>query len=109
MSSRLSDLVEDSKIRTVFLPARNQVRHTHPVQGNDVRNRQILVVETWQRTTRIGSGAYSTVWLEKDVTEIPTARVRAVKEIKKLSSRSKDDCYRELEAMAKFSQDRVSI
>jgi hypothetical protein len=60
------------------------------------------------REDNLGTGAFGTVWLEKLITENGEEKYRAVKEIRKRVHGSKIiDYNRELEAIAKFSHQRV--
>ena len=66
--------------------------------------------EYWRQVSRIGSGAYGSVWLEKCVQGHRDVEVQAVKEVstRPLRSGLQIDYSRELEAIAKFSHDKVS-
>jgi hypothetical protein len=64
--------------------------------------------ECWERGRNLGTGSFGTVWLEKLITENGEEKYRAVKEIRKGVQRSKAiDYSRELEAIAKFSHQKV--
>lgn len=64
--------------------------------------------ERWERGRNLGAGSFGTVWLEKLVTENDEEKYRAVKGIRKGVQRSKAiDYSRELEAIAKFSHQKV--
>jgi hypothetical protein len=109
---KISDLVLDSKLETSFLSDGNHVSHTYITSGRKLRHRAVKNEETWRRKKRLGTGTYGTVWLEEFVPEAyAEGRFRAVKEIAKGfdSSVSDADYYRELEAIAKFSHDKVAI
>ncbi|KAJ5778798.1 hypothetical protein N7520_002044 [Penicillium odoratum] len=63
--------------------------------------------ETWERGKELGRGGFGSVWLEKCVTDQGPARLRAVKKIPKPHNRSQRIyCDQELQAIAKFSQQR---
>jgi hypothetical protein len=64
--------------------------------------------ERWKRGRNLGTGSFGTVWLEKLIVENGEEKYRAVKEIRKGMQRSKAiDYSRELEAIAKFSHQKV--
>lgn len=66
--------------------------------------------ETWQRKRTLGNDAYGTVWLEECIASSGPRRgeseLRAVKDIQKQPNVSSDEFHRELEAIAKFSNNR---
>ena len=133
----LSDLVLDSKIETSFVSLSTSstkdeevTRHVRTTVGSTSRARQLRIEEIWKREKCIGEGSYGTVWLERRLeTAAPsgqptckkgrprTDQLRAVKEIRKEHcgpASNKNDrqavaafLNRELEAMAKFSQEKV--
>ena len=101
-----SDLVRDSRLRTKFYSSYTQ--HTYYVSGVTARQRIVKKEERWQRGGTLGSGAFGTVWLEKLVSDQDETKQRAVKEIRKNTHRSDAiDYSRELEAIAKFSHEKV--
>jgi serine/threonine protein kinase len=64
--------------------------------------------ERWERRGNLGSGTFGTVWLEKLITDNSEEKYRAVKEIKKdIRQSGAIDYSRELEAIAKFSHQKV--
>lgn len=100
-----SDLVRDFKLETQFHP-----KYTcHRYDESDLASGTRLVIrqEYWKRQTCIGSGGYGSVWLERCFKGEKEQTVRAVKEIHKQKSVKPDTYYRELEAIAKFSNARV--
>jgi hypothetical protein len=100
------DLVRDSKLETIF--CRGYTQHVYHVSGFTPRQRKMRKEERWVRGNNLGSGAFGTVWLEKLVAENGEEKYRAVKEIRKRVQRSEPiDYNRELEAIAKFSHERV--
>lgn len=70
--------------------------------------------EIWKRRPKpIGSGGYGLVWLEQEVDHHgrpkESSRLRAVKQIRtNKPGLTVKECFRELEAMAKFSQDKFA-
>jgi hypothetical protein len=106
---RHSDLVLDSKLDTRFEPGLTV--HTYRQLSTDSARRMVVHREEyWRQISRIGSGAYGSVWLEKCVQGHQDVEVRAVKEVstRPLRSGRQIDYDRELEAVAKFSHDKVS-
>jgi hypothetical protein len=106
---RHSDLVLDSKLDTRFEPGLTV--HTYRQLSTDSARRMVVHrQEYWRQISRIGSGAYGSVWLEKCVQGHQDVEVRAVKEVstRPLRSGRQIDYDRELEAVAKFSHDKVS-
>lgn len=131
-----SDLVLDSKIETSFVSiltspteVENVTRHVRMTLGSSSRARQLRTEELWKREKCLGAGFNGVVWLERRVETAsssgqPTVdkdrsrgeELRAVKEIKKKQWGSAGNennrhtaatFHRELEAMAKFSQEKV--
>jgi serine/threonine protein kinase len=101
--AQLSDLIQDSKLETKFLPG--ETVHTYHEPDPTSGQRLVSRSEHWQRQREIGGGGFGTVWLEKctkggnrDI------EVRAIKEIK---IARQINYYRELEAIAKFSHRKV--
>ncbi|KAJ5820546.1 hypothetical protein N7474_006137 [Penicillium riverlandense] len=102
-----SDLVNDSK-----LPVRFSTDYTHhdvfesdPRPGQQIRRRR--KTETWRKEKHIGEGGFGGVWLEQCLTTDSQTKFRAVKVIPKVSPFSQAiDYTRELEAIAKFSQEK---
>ena len=102
----ISDLVRDSKLETKFCLGYTQ--HVYHVSGGTPRQRKMRMEERWERGRNLGTGGFGTVWLEKLVTENGEEKYRAVKEIRKDMQRSEAISYsRELEAIAKFSHQKV--
>ncbi|KAK4452641.1 kinase-like domain-containing protein [Podospora aff. communis PSN243] len=106
----LPELVRDSRLQA---SSRGDVTvHTRPPGRRGV-SRQ----ESWVRDRILGSGGYGTVWLEKEVKtagehrDASAARLRAVKCVEipaPNSQRASGKYVRELEALAKFSQNKYS-
>ena len=104
--SSSSDLVIDSKLDTEIHP--NFIHHVYHVSGSTPWERKITREERWVKGKTLGHGGFGTVWLEKCVIGDRQGTVRAVKAISKMSRPSMVvDYSRELEAMAKFSNQRV--
>lgn len=62
----------------------------------------------WQRTKELGRGSFGVVWLEKCTSGPDLGQVWAVKELRKGTRTVSPVSYaRELEAIAKFSLERV--
>jgi hypothetical protein len=103
-SRRLPDLVRDTRLETEFLDS--LTIHSRNVFIPAARQRTTIEKVSWSRDELIGSGGFGSVWLEK---RLGAPELRAVKQIhtgKKQASHL--DCVHELEAIAKFSQTRVS-
>jgi hypothetical protein len=106
----VSDLVRDSKLETAFYE--NYTQHVYCVSGADPRQRKIRKEERWERREYLGTGTFGTVWLEKLVTDGSEEKYRAIKEIRKEMRKGMQqsgviDYSRELEAIAKFSHQKV--
>ena len=106
----VSDLVRDSKLVTKFTG-----QCTQHVRYRSEEHRKVKHQEQWVRRRHLGGGAFGTIWLETleslNGRAIPDEekQLRAVKDIKKDVHGSVANYYnRELEATAKFSQERVS-
>ncbi|KAI1208018.1 uncharacterized protein F4807DRAFT_162160 [Annulohypoxylon truncatum] len=103
----LSDIVRDSRLETEIFSAYTQ--HTVYVSGYSARERHVPKEERWVRDRFLGQGAYGTVHLERCEQRDGTAKLRAVKQIKKYNVAGKELEYmRELEAISKFSHNRYS-
>lgn len=107
--SRLpSDLVRDSKIETKV--AGNTTNHVFYTPGRSAKERQIRKEEKWVRNAYLGQGAFGVVYRERCEAGERLSKIRAVKEIKKRVAAGEElDYTRELEAIVKFSNDRVSL
>jgi hypothetical protein len=99
------DLVQDSRLITRFLENGTTV---HSFIEPDGARRRIHREEYWKREQRVGSGGFGQVQLEKCTEGKKRGNMRVVKIIDKQSNSPKPiDFNRELEAIAKFSHDRV--
>jgi hypothetical protein len=106
MMPPISDLVRDSKLETTFYEKYTQ--HVYHVSGANSRQRKIRKEERWERRGNLGTGTFGTVWLEKLITDSGEEKYRAIKEIRKgMQQFAAIDYSRELEAIAKFSHQKV--
>ncbi|KAJ5669166.1 hypothetical protein N7462_010236 [Penicillium macrosclerotiorum] len=104
MNSLLSDLVLDSRIQVEFSD-NFTYRFTFQSRVSSAPYfRRKLRKDTWQTVKLLGSGSYGNVSLHRCLTSEGKAELQAVKEIKKAIVSEGIDYYRELEAIAKFSQ-----
>jgi hypothetical protein len=93
-----SDLVDffrlDASFDPVYAVTRENVRAAH--------GKRQTVVKEWKRTKGIGSGAFGTVWPEK---ETEKGDLRAVKEVSKNgSTTARTDYTQELVALGRLSK-----
>ena len=110
MAGEQSDLVRDSKLECTI--SSNSTVHVKHVSDPATGLRRVRTEELWQRTKQLGQGGFGIVWLEKCTSGPNNGKARAVKCIAKVlaePSRASSvvDYNRELEAIAKFSQERV--
>ncbi|KAI9372471.1 hypothetical protein BJX61DRAFT_542702 [Aspergillus egyptiacus] len=100
-SRKLPDLVTDTRLRAEL---GESYTHYYTIQidaTSGKRPRRQWRKETWRRIRCVGEGASGAVWLE----ECETAEKRGQMQVVKVMRKSPHfDHYRELEAMAKFSQ-----
>lgn len=101
----LPELVRDTELFAVMHS--NSALTVHSKQWNPKKR------EFWRRDQLpIGHGGYGLVWREQEIDvagNLKDSRVRAVKQIQGLNTRSALKEYvRELEAIAKFSQDKYA-
>lgn len=106
-STRLSDLVRDSQLTAAF--SSGLTLHSYHVSSRSARQRKQVVEEAWEVQRELGNGTFGLVRLERCVKGPRAAQLRAVKEIIKAPTQGAAviDYYRELEAMAKFSNEKV--
>ncbi|KAM0430447.1 hypothetical protein ACHAPT_005794 [Fusarium lateritium] len=95
----LPELVRDSKLEATTFQDDLTI-HTQPLG----RRRR---TEKWRRREILGHGGYGVVWLEHKVDDDDAAGRRAVKVVRN-RGRGPVHYVRELEALAKFSQDKYS-
>lgn len=104
----LPELVRDSRIEAVINDSENLTVHMR-LSGR----RNVSRHETWSRKRILGHGGYGIVWLEQKIKEDDSpSELRAVKGIRIPDSHWKlerGQYVRELEALAKFSQEKVRI
>jgi serine/threonine protein kinase len=78
-------------------------RHlSNPAKGK----RRVRVEEVWQLIKELGRGSFGVVYLNKCTSGPGSGQVRAVKRLRKIEEPLLT-YHRELEAIAKFSQERV--
>ena len=103
----IPDLVRDSKLETYYEKNNNHTVHRYLETSSN--RRRISREEYWKRERDLGHGSFGRVWLEKCATGRSEGQLRAVKMVRKIpNSSSIVDFHRELEAVAKFSNARVS-
>lgn len=102
----IPDLVQVSKLETQLHSDPEYTQHVHYVSGSTPRQRSVRKEERWKRERRLGRGSFGIVWLERCIQGDSEGKVRAVKEVQKFES---SDYYRELEAIALFSHNKVSL
>lgn len=102
----LPELVRDSHLEATFHPNTDIPNETIHLKYQGRRRPQR---ERWVQKKMLGRGGFGIVWLERREPENSTAySFRAVKQLDVAKIRSKrHDCVRELEALAKFSQEKV--
>jgi hypothetical protein len=114
--AQIPDLVRDSKFESYF-PGESLTEVVHTFQESDPTSRRRVVTESehWKREQRIGVGGFGSVWLErctKDSRLGAKAQIHAVRAVKQIEINTRlgpIDYTRELEAIAKFSNPRVSF
>lgn len=107
MDSSLSDLVLDSRIQVEF-SGNFTYRFTFQSRVSSARYfRRRPRKDTWQTVKLLGRGLYGTVSLHRCLTSEGKAELQAVKTIEKAVISEGVNYYRELEAIAKFSQKKV--
>jgi len=103
----LSDLVRDSKLEAAV--SNTGTLHVIHWSSRSARRRRVRIEERWLRDGCLGRGAFGTVYRER-CEHGGQVKLRAVKEIKKSVVAGEEiDYTRELEAVAKFSHDRVGV
>jgi calcium/calmodulin-dependent protein kinase I len=102
---RVSDLVTDSKLEIDVFD--NYTVQTSYISDPRKGQRRARVQQKWQRLNELGRGSFGVVWLEKCAAGPDQGQLRAVKEVRKEAANVAPNYYRELEAISKFSQERV--
>jgi hypothetical protein len=102
----LPDLVRLSQLDTRFSSSPEYTQHIQYVPGNVRERRRVRKEERWKRVRRLGRGTFGDVWLEQCIQGDTEGEVRAVKKIQKLD---RNNYYRELEAIALFSHNKVDL
>ena len=103
---RLPDLVLDSKLDTEI--DKDYTIHTYYESKVDSLERAAPRIEYWKQGKYLGKGSFGSVWLQECTENRQGAGVRAVKKIVIGKPATEDKyCVRELEAIAKFSHQRV--
>lgn len=104
---QLPELVRDSRLSATIDPEKNLTIHARPFA-----RRASSRLETWLRKQLLGHGGYGVVWLEQKVGDDSGQphELRAVKSIRIPKNQTISQLHggryvRELEALAKFSQD----
>jgi hypothetical protein len=109
---KFAELVRDSRLEVAVFA--DHSLHTCYVPDPQMRRRRARVQERWEQKDAgklLGSGGFGDVWLEECSAGPSRGQLRAVKGIAKRERSGKKDAAvdyaRELEAIAKFSQERV--
>lgn len=101
-----SDLVKDSRLEINIFE--DYTQHVFWTRGAAPGRRKRRTEERWKRCKLIGAGAFGQVWLEACEGD-DESKLRAIKIIqKKPPGEHSVDCATELEAIAKFSHEKVS-
>lgn len=100
----IPDLVQDSKLDTEFHSDPEYTQHVQYVSGSTPKQRRLRKEYIWKREKGLGRGGFGIIWLERCIQGDSKGEVRVVKKIQKLES---SNYYRELEAIALFSQAKV--
>ncbi|KAK3985911.1 kinase-like domain-containing protein [Cladorrhinum sp. PSN332] len=83
------------------------IRHTYLETSCSPDGQSVQIEELWKRESTLGQGSYGTIYLERCRNH--SAKLRAVKEIKKCARRGqRSDHRRELEAAVGFSRPQYS-
>jgi hypothetical protein len=105
----LSELVRAAELTAEFRDE-NTIQHKFYLRGTDANGDRRQGTETWLRVKHLGSGAYSSVWLEECKERHRVRRgfpsKRAVKKVI-LDKQSRPMIQRELETIFTFSQAKV--
>lgn len=102
----IPDLVKLSKLEAQCAPGSQYTKRVRYVSGSKSERRKFRKEETWKKQKRLGWGAFGDVWLQRCIDGENQGELQAIKEIKKLKD---NNFYKELEAIALFSHDKVSV
>jgi len=102
----IPDLVNVSKLDTQFSINPEYTQHIREVSENISKRGKVRKEERWKKEKWLGRGSFGDVWLEKCIHGDSKGDVRAIKKVQKLD---RINYYRELEAIALFSHDKVSL
>jgi hypothetical protein len=104
----LPDLVQDSRLDVeIHDGCAVQIYFEADAESQD---RPKPKMEVWSQVKQIGGGGFGSVWLEKCTSGRQEGATRAVKRLAIKQTGLRDASYvRELETIAKFSQERVGI
>lgn len=105
MPPNIPDLVRDTELEVQIFP--DHVIQTVYISNPTAGGRRTQEREKWQRNKKLGQGGFGVVWREKCTAGPSPGKLRAVKEIYKGTIKVIPNYYKELEAMAKFSQEKV--
>ncbi|KAF7626482.1 hypothetical protein AFLA_013873 [Aspergillus flavus NRRL3357] len=103
------ELVNDMKLNAEIHPDGTTHYTFEPDYSQDKADRWLPKKEIWKKEKLLGEGTYGKVWLERCSSREGPARLRAVKMIiKPTNSAHRAYCDQELEAIAKFSQQKYT-
>jgi hypothetical protein len=103
--ANIPDLVRLSKLETEFLP-QAYVKHVKHVAERRSRRGKVQRDEIWKAEQKLGEGGFGIVRLQRCTQGIDEGSARAVKMLKKSGT---SNYYRELEAIALFSHEKVCL
>lgn len=102
------ELVNNMKLNAEIHPDGTTHYTFEPDYSQEKAGRWLPKKEIWKKEKLLGEGTYGKVWLERCSSREGTARLRAVKMIiKPTNPAHRAYCDQELEAIAKFSQQKV--
>lgn len=108
MNSAPTEFVADTKFRVEF---NSNLVYRYTFQSSNAQGRHLRRREkrdVWEEEKSVGSGSYGNVLLYKCLTSEDQAELQAVKMVSKKSLSSGGvDLFKELEAIAKFSRQKV--
>lgn len=99
----IPDIVRLSRLEAKFDPETSCTTHIRYVSESKTNRRKIRQEEVWQHQKSLSRGGFGLLTLESCVQGDRKGQVRAVKKIQKLQS---SDFFRELEAIALFSNEK---